>query len=64
MDNKVAGGPAFSEEFKKLIQEIENRDTTKQMSDDELSNLRRIIDNEVIRRRVVGYIQTLANQLK
>lgn len=64
MKDEVAGGPAFSEKFKELKQKIENRDTTKQMSDAELRNLKRTIDEEIIRRKVVEHIQILANQLK
>ena len=64
MKDKVTGGPAFSEKFKELIQRIENRDTTKQMSDEELRELKRAIDEEIIRRKVVEHIQILANQLK
>lgn len=64
MKNEVAGGPAFSEKFKKLMQMIENRDATKQMSDEELRDLRKAIDEEVIRRKVVEHIQILANHLK
>lgn len=64
MKNEVTGGPAFSEKFKELIQEIENRDMTKQMSDEELKDLRKTIDDEMIRREVVRHIQILANQLK
>ena len=64
MKDEVAGGPAFSKEFEKLIQRIESRDMTKRMSDEELRDLRRAIDEEVIRRKVVEHIQILANQLK
>lgn len=64
MKNEVTGGPTFSEKFKELMQEIENRDMTKQMSDEELKDLRKTIDNEMIRREVVRHIQILANQLK
>ena len=64
MKDEVAGGPAFSEKFKELMQKIESRDTTKQMSDEELKNLKRTIDEEIIRRKVVEHIQILANQLK
>ena len=64
MKDEVAGGPAFSEKFKEIMQRIENRDTTKKMSDEELRDLRRAIDEEVIRRKIVEHIQTLANQLK
>lgn len=64
MKDEVAGGPAFSKEFEKLMQRIESRDTTKQMSDEELKNLKRAIDDEMIRREVVRHIQILTNQLK
>lgn len=64
MKDEVAGGPASSEKFKELIQKIESRDTAKQMSDEELKNLKRAIDDEMIRREVVRHIQILANQLK
>lgn len=64
MKDEVAGGPALSKKFEKLMQRIENRDTTKQISDEELKNLKRAIDDEMIRREVVRRIQTLANQLK
>lgn len=61
---EVAGGPDFSKEFEKLMQRIESRDTTKQISDEELKNLKRAIDDEMIRREAVRHIQVLANQLK
>ena len=64
MKDEVAGGPDFSEKFKELLQRIENRDATKQMSDEELKNLKRAIDDEMIRREVVRHIRILANQLK
>ena len=64
MKEEVAGGPAFSEKFKELMQKIESRDTAKQMSDEELKNLKRAIDDEIIRKEVVRHIQILANQLK
>ena len=64
MKDEVAGGPAFSEKFKELMQKIESREATKQMSDEELRDLKRAIDEEVIRRKVVERIQILANQLK
>jgi thymidine kinase len=64
METKVAGGPAFSEKFKELLQRIESRDATKQMSDEELKNLKRAIDDEMIRREVVKRIYILAEQLK
>ena len=64
MKNEVAGEPNFSEKFKELMRRIENRDAIKQMSNDELRELKKAIDEETIRRRVVEYIQALANQLK
>ena len=64
MENKVAEKPAFSEKFKELLEKIENREAAKQMSDEELKNLKRAIDDEMIRREVVRHIQILANQLK
>ena len=64
MKDEVAGGPVFSTEFGKLMQRLENRDATKQMSDTELRDLKRAIDEEIIRRKVVEHIQILANQLK
>lgn len=64
MKDEVAEGPAFSEKFKKLMQKIVNRDTTKQMSDEELKNLKKAIDDEMIRREVVRHIQALANLIK
>ena len=64
MKDEVAGGPAFSKKFKELMQEIVNRDTTKQMSDEELKNLKKAIDDEMIRREVVRHIQSLANLIK
>ena len=64
MKDEAAGQPNFSEKFKELMQRIENRDITKQMSDKELRDLKKAIDEEVIRRKVVEHIQILANQLK
>ena len=64
MKDEVAGRPTFSEKFKELMQKIENRNTTKQMSDKELRDLRRAIDEELIRRKAIECVQILANQLK
>lgn len=64
MENKVAGGPAFSEKFKELLERIESREAAKQMSDEELRNLKKAIDDEIIRRKVVKSIYALAEQLK
>lgn len=64
METKVEKKPDFSKKFEELMQRIENRDATKQMSDKELRDLKRAIDEEVIRRKVMEHIQVLANQLK
>lgn len=64
MKEEVAGEPAFSEKFKELMQGIISRDSAKQMSDEELKNLKKSIDDEMIRREVVKHIQTLANLIK
>lgn len=64
MKNEVVGRPAFSESFKELMQQIENRDAAKQMSYEELLSLRKTIDDEIIRRKVVNHIQKLASQLE
>ncbi len=64
MNKEIAGGPAYSKEFSSLMEKLKNRDTAKQMSDEELHSLRTAIDDEMIRREVVRHIQILANQLK
>ena len=64
MNKEIAEGPAYSKEFNGLIERLKNRDTAKQMSDEELYSLRTAIDDEMIRREVVRHIQILANQLK
>lgn len=64
METKAAREPAFSKEFEELMQRIESRDAAKKMSDEELKNLKRAIDDEMIRRKVIEHIQVLANQLK
>lgn len=64
MKDEVAGGPAFSEKFKELMQGIISRDAAKQMSDEELKKLKLAIDDEMIRREVARRIQILAIQLK
>ena len=64
MKNEVAGGPTFSESFKELMQKIGNRDAAKQMSYEELLSLRKTIEDEIIRRKVVNHIQMLASQLE
>lgn len=57
-------GPTFSEELKELMQKIENRNTAKRMSNDELSSLRKAIDDEMVQREAVKLIQDIANRLK
>lgn len=64
METKAARRSAFSKEFEELMQRIESRDAAKRMSNEELKNLKRAIDDEMIRRKVVEHIQVLANQLK
>ena len=64
MKSEIAGGPAFSEKFEELMLGIENQDIAKRMSDKELINLKKAIDDEIIRRKVVERIQILADQLK
>lgn len=63
MDNKIAGEPAYSKEFCSLLERLDYRDTAKQMSNEELHDLRTAIDDEIIRREVIRHIQTLADQL-
>jgi hypothetical protein len=64
MKDEVAEKSVFSEKFEELMQRMRSRDVTKQMSNEELRNLKRAIDDEMIRRKVVEHIQILANQLK
>jgi hypothetical protein len=64
METKVAEGPAFSEKFEELILGIENQDIAKRMSNKELIDLKKAIDDEIIRRKVVERIQILADQLR
>lgn len=64
MNKEIAGEPAYSKEFSGLIRRLKNRDTAKQMSDEELHDLRTAIDDEMIRREVVRHIQMLANRIK
>ena len=64
MDEKIAGNPAYSNEFKSLMERLKNRDMAKQLRDEELRDLRTAIDDEMVRREVVRHIQTLANQIK
>lgn len=64
MKDEVAGGPTFSEKFKELLERIESREAAKKMSDEELRDLKKAIDDEIIRREVVKRIYVLAEQLK
>jgi len=64
MKDEVAEKSVFSEKFEELMQRMRSRDVTKQMSNEELRNLKKAIDDEIIRRKVVEHIQILANQLK
>lgn len=64
MNTEINEKPVYSKEFIRLIERLKNRDTTKQMSDEELHSLRKAINDEMIRREVVKHIQMLANQLK
>lgn len=64
MKDKITGRPDFLKELEKLMQKIENRDKVRQMSDKELRDLKRTIDEEMIRRKVMEHIQMLTNQRK
>lgn len=46
------------------IVEIQERDNFKALTDDELSRLKQIIDDEQVRRRVVAAISNIVNSLK
>lgn len=46
------------------IADVQERDNLKAMTDDELSRLKRIIDDEQVRRRVVATVFDIANSLK
>lgn len=46
------------------VVEVQERDNLKAMSDDELSRLKEIIEDEQVRRRVVDTIFNIANSLK
>lgn len=64
MDNKIAGAPAYSTEFKNLMERLKNREEAKKMSDQELRDLREAVSDEMVRREVIRHIQMLANQIK
>ena len=46
------------------IADVQERDNLKAMTDDELSRLKEIIEDEQVRRRVVDTIFNIANSLK
>ena len=46
------------------IDEVQERDNLKAMTDDNLSRLKQIIDDEQVRRRVVAVVSDLANSLR
>lgn len=46
------------------IDEVQERDNLKAMTDDDLSRLKQIIDDEQVRRRVVAVVSDLANSLR
>ena len=50
--------------FHDYVADIQERDNLKAMSDDELSSLKEIIEDEQVRRRVVDTIFNIANSLK
>ena len=46
------------------IDEVQERDNLKAMTDDDLSRLKNVIDDEQVRRRVVAVVSDLANSLR
>ena len=46
------------------IDEVQERDNFKAMTDDDLSRLKQIIDDEQVRRRVVTVVSDIANSLR
>lgn len=46
------------------IADVQERDNLKAMTDDELSRLKEIVEDEQVRRRVVATIFNIANSLK
>lgn len=55
---------AVPKNFHDYIADVQERDNLKAMTDDELSRLKQIIDDEQVRRRVVVTISDIANSLK
>lgn len=55
---------AVPKNFHDYIADVQERDNLKAMTDDELSRLKQIIDDEQVRRRVVVTISGIANSLK
>lgn len=64
MDNKIAGAPAYTEQFSSLMERLKERDEFKKMTDKELANAVYALNEELIRREVVRRIEQLANHLK
>lgn len=54
----------FVKDIHAYIAEIQERDNYKAMTDDDLSRLKQVIDDEQVRRRVVVVISDIANSLK
>lgn len=55
---------ASPKNFHDYIADVQERDNLKAMTDDELSRLKQIIDDEQVRRRVVATVFDIANSLK
>lgn len=55
---------AVPKNLQDYIADVQERDNLKAMTDDELSRLKQIIDDEQVRRRVVATVFDIANSLK
>lgn len=55
---------AVTKNLQDYIADVQERDDLKAMTDDELSRLKQIIDDEQVRRRVVATVFDIANSLK
>ncbi|WP_298547071.1 hypothetical protein [uncultured Parabacteroides sp.] len=51
-------------DIRAYVAEIQERDNFKAMTDDDLSRLKQVIDDEQVRRRVVVVVSDIANLLK
>ncbi len=51
-------------DIRAYVAEIQERDNFKAMTDDDLSRLKQVIDDEQVRRRVVVVVSDIANSLK